>query len=90
VANDRQSGDAADSAVVSIDVSQVVWLRKRLGRAKLATRVAGLQAGVVVAPVVFRMMPSLPDLVQLGLALALTGSIAWAGFARLRRSAGAT
>jgi len=54
-----------------IDLSQIVWLRERISRASLATKLAGIQAGLVIAGYLSR----------LSLLLIFVGfAFAWAGF----------
>src|SRR5207237_719822 len=60
-----------------VDVSQVVWLRKRLGRARLATKCAGILAAVVLGGYSLRLTDPFggwfPVLVALGVALVVAG-----------------
>ena len=63
-----------------IDVSQIVWLRQRLGRAQFALKFAGIQTGIVLAGYSLRWLGSFPFVVWFGVVVALIFSFAWAGF----------
>src|SRR5262245_33924680 len=62
-----------------IDLSQIVWLRERISRASLATKIAGIQAGLILAGYLAR----LDFLIGVGvfpLLVCVAFAFAWAGF----------